>query len=108
MQTLALVTGGAGFIGSNVVRFLLNKGWKVRVIDNLSSGYRINLDRLDVEFIEGDVRDAKVTRGAYKGVDVGVSSGGVRRAAEVDRRSDFGRGNECVGRGECTREDAGA
>lgn len=69
MQTHALVTGGAGFIGSNVVRLLLSKGWKVRVIDNLSSGYKINLDGLDVEFVEGDVRDAEVTSDACKGVD---------------------------------------
>jgi nucleoside-diphosphate-sugar epimerase len=70
MSKKALVTGGAGFIGSNVVRFLLDKGWKVRVIDNLSSGYKINLDGLDVEFIEGDITDAQATYGACEGVDV--------------------------------------
>ncbi len=70
MINKALFTGGAGFIGSNVVRFLLDKGWKVRVIDNLSSGYKINLDGLDVDFIEGDITDAQVTYRSCEGVDV--------------------------------------
>ncbi len=53
----ALVTGGAGFIGSNVVKKLLLENWEVRVIDNLSSGYKENLKGLDVEFIQGDILD---------------------------------------------------
>ena len=54
-----LVTGGAGFIGSNLVRFLLDKGHKVSVIDDFSTGKRENLDELAdrVDLIEGDVRD---------------------------------------------------
>jgi UDP-glucose 4-epimerase len=51
----ALVTGGAGFIGSNIVKYLLNKKWEIRVIDNLSSGFKCNLDGLDVEFIECNI-----------------------------------------------------
>ncbi len=66
----ALVTGGAGFIGSNVVRYLLNKDWEVRIIDNLSSGYKENLDGLNVDFIESDINDAKITHDACKGIDV--------------------------------------
>lgn len=55
----ALVTGGAGFIGSNVARLLLDEGHQVVVMDNLLSGYRQNLDRLpEAEFVEADVRDA--------------------------------------------------
>jgi nucleoside-diphosphate-sugar epimerase len=57
----ALVTGGAGFIGSNVVQYLLGKEWEVRVVDNLSSGYESNLEGLDVEFIKGDIGNAQVT-----------------------------------------------
>ncbi|MBI4260163.1 MAG: NAD-dependent epimerase/dehydratase family protein, partial [Actinobacteria bacterium] len=54
-----LVTGGAGFIGSNLVRELLDRGFAVRVLDDLSTGRRENLDGVgsDVELIEGDVRD---------------------------------------------------
>lgn len=66
----ALVTGGAGFIGSNVVKYLLERDWEVRVIDNLSSGYKCNLDGLDVEFIEGDICDSQITMKACEGRDV--------------------------------------
>ena len=55
-----LVTGGAGFIGSNVVKMLLEEGHSVAVLDNFSSGYRCNLAPFpQVEVIEGDVRDAQ-------------------------------------------------
>jgi len=59
-MTTSLVTGGAGFIGSHLVRALLERGDKVRVLDNFSTGKRENLDSLrdDVEIIEGDLRDA--------------------------------------------------
>ena len=67
---LALVTGGAGFIGSNVVRKLLNEGWSVRVIDDLSTGYLSNLEGLDIEFIKASIVDSKITEDACRGVDV--------------------------------------
>ena len=51
-----LVTGGAGFIGSNLVRELLDRGDEVRVLDNFSTGNRANLDGLDVEIVEGELR----------------------------------------------------
>ncbi len=66
----ALVTGGAGFIGSNVVKYLLNKKWEVRVIDNLSTGYKCNLDEMNVDFIEGDICNAEITMEACKAIDV--------------------------------------
>ena len=60
-----LVTGGAGFIGSHIVRALLEQGASVRVLDNFSSGKRENLQGLEksknggrLEIHEGDVRDA--------------------------------------------------
>lgn len=54
----ALVTGGAGFIGCNLVRHLLASGHSVRVVDNLSTGFRANLDEVadDIDFVEGDLR----------------------------------------------------
>jgi nucleoside-diphosphate-sugar epimerase len=55
-MTRVLVTGGAGFIGSNLVRALLERGDDVRVLDNFSTGNRANLDGLDVEIVEGELR----------------------------------------------------
>ncbi len=63
-----LVTGGAGFIGSHIVEHFQGKA-EVRVLDNLRSGYRKNLDGFDVDFIEGDIRDRQVVRAAMQGVD---------------------------------------
>jgi UDP-glucose 4-epimerase len=66
----ALVTGGAGFIGSNLVRALLERGDEVRVLDNFSTGYRENLDSLDVELVEGDLRSYERVAAAVNGVEV--------------------------------------
>ena len=66
----ALVTGGAGFIGSNLVRALLERGDEVRVLDNFSSGYRQNLEQLEVELVEGDLRSYERVATAVKGVEV--------------------------------------
>jgi len=65
-----LVTGGAGFIGSNLVHRLVRDGARVRVLDNLSSGHRENLAGVaaDVEFVLGDLRDAAAVRAAARGV----------------------------------------
>ena len=62
----ALVTGGAGFIGSNVVGLLLQHGHEVLVIDDLSSGYRDNL-RPEATFREADVRNAETLRSVAAG-----------------------------------------
>ncbi len=66
-----LVTGGAGFIGSNIVKRLIELGEDVRVIDNFSSGRRSNIEPLldKLEFIEGDIRDFWTVVKAVKGVD---------------------------------------
>jgi len=65
----ALVTGGAGFIGSNLVDLLLAEGWTVRVLDNLTTGYRENVRGKQLEFTEGDVRDRRAVEGAVRAVD---------------------------------------
>jgi UDP-glucose 4-epimerase len=67
-MTRILVTGGAGFIGSHIVENFQGKA-EVRVLDNLRSGFKRNLDKLDVEFIEGSVTDRQIVRKAVQGVD---------------------------------------
>ena len=64
-----LVTGGAGFIGSNLVRYILDRGGEAVVLDNFATGKRENLaDVMDrIELIEGDIRDAETVRRAADG-----------------------------------------
>ena len=68
----ALVTGGGGFIGSNVVRALLARGDDVRVLDNFSTGSRANLAGLesDVQLVEGDLRSYERVHAAVRGAEV--------------------------------------
>jgi len=75
MDTLrVLVTGGAGFIGSHLVRELVSLGYEVRVLDNLSRGSLENLGEAlsEVELVLGDVRDPEVVARAISGVDAVV------------------------------------
>ena len=67
-----LVTGGAGFIGSNLVQALLERGDDVRVLDNFSTGSRANLAALgrEVEVVEGDLRSYERVHTAVRGVEV--------------------------------------
>jgi UDP-glucose 4-epimerase len=66
-----LVTGGAGFIGSHIVRALIARGDAVRILDDLSTGHRRNLDEAGAAiFIEGSILDAQTLRRAMDGVDV--------------------------------------
>lgn len=65
-----LVTGGAGFIGSNLVRELVRTGEQVRVIDNMISGREENLAavRSKIDWVQGDIRDDRVVRDAMRNV----------------------------------------
>ncbi len=68
-----LVTGGAGFIGSNLCEQLLEQGNQVRCLDNLSTGMRSNLEHLmehpSFQFIEGDIRDYKTCEQSTEGIE---------------------------------------
>ncbi len=66
------MTGGAGFIGSHLVTRLVDDGHSVRVVDNLSTGFKNNLRELlgRIEFREGDIRDARVCSEVVSGIDV--------------------------------------
>ncbi len=69
MAELGLVTGGAGFIGSHVAKALLKAGGRVRVLDDLSSGFTTNLPSdPSLELMEGDIREADTCRRALEGV----------------------------------------
>ena len=72
-NTKFLVTGGAGFIGSNLVEAILKLGCKVRVLDNFSTGKRENIieffDNENFELIEGDIRNLEDCKKACEGVD---------------------------------------
>lgn len=65
-----LITGGAGFIGSTIARALLEQGDFVRILDNFSTGKRENTAGLDVEIIEGDLRDPARVAEAVKDIDI--------------------------------------
>ncbi|NQT48186.1 MAG: NAD-dependent epimerase/dehydratase family protein [Chloroflexi bacterium] len=64
-----LVTGGAGFIGANLVRMLLENGYQLTVLDNLSAGGREYLDGLSIEFIQGDILDVELVNHVVPGHD---------------------------------------
>ena len=70
-MTSCLVTGGAGFIGSHLVRGLVARGDQVRVLDNLSTGHLHNLAGVSdqIDLIQGDLRDEAVVARAVQGVD---------------------------------------
>jgi nucleoside-diphosphate-sugar epimerase len=70
-MSLYLVTGGAGFIGSNIIEELVKRGEKVRILDNFSTGKRENLTPFldQIEMMEGDIRSYHIVRKAVEGVD---------------------------------------
>src|SRR5215831_545445 len=65
----ALITGGAGFVGSALTRLLLARGYDVVIYDDLSTGSLDHLKGLEIELVEGDVRDLERLTGALAGCD---------------------------------------
>jgi nucleoside-diphosphate-sugar epimerase len=72
LTTRVLVTGGAGFIGSNLADELIRQGASVRIIDNFVSGYRENLEEIsgDFDFVEGDLNDDQALARAIEGAEI--------------------------------------
>src|SRR5437870_95239 len=72
LSGLALVTGGAGFIGSHLAAALAENGARVRIIDDLSTGYRENIEQIggDVDFIDASVADESALKRALDGVEL--------------------------------------
>jgi nucleoside-diphosphate-sugar epimerase len=72
LSGIALVTGGAGFIGSHIASALANDGARVRVLDDLSTGHRENIDEIggDVDFIQGSVADEELLNKALENVEL--------------------------------------
>lgn len=89
-ESLFLVTGGAGFIGSNLCEAILNMGYKVRCLDDLSTGKKANVDMFlghpNYEFVLGDIKDLDVCLSACEGVDYVLNQaawGSVPRSIEM-------------------------
>lgn len=89
-NSLFLVTGGAGFIGSNLCEAILNMGYRVRCLDDLSTGNQENVDMFlnnpNYEFIKGDIKDLDTCMKACKGVDFVLNQaawGSVPRSIEM-------------------------
>ncbi len=89
-DSLFLVTGGAGFIGSNLCEAILNMGYRVRCLDDLSTGKQANVDMFvshpNYEFIKGDIKDLDTCLKACKGVDYVLNQaawGSVPRSIEM-------------------------
>ena len=89
-ESLFLVTGGAGFIGSNLCEAILKLGYRVRCLDDLSTGKQANVDPFidnpDYEFIKGDIKDLDTCMQACKGVDFVLNEaawGSVPRSIEM-------------------------
>ena len=66
----AMVTGGAGFIGSHIARRLAGQGYRLRVLDDLSTGVAVNLIGTPAKLVEGDIRSRSTVSKAMSGVDL--------------------------------------
>lgn len=80
-----LITGGAGFVGSNLARAVSQRGAEVRVLDNLTTGHPRNLAGLEAELVEGDVRDVEAVAAAVEGIDFVLHHAAVASVPESNR-----------------------
>lgn len=80
-----LVTGGAGFIGSNIVETLVRQGRSARVLDNCSTGSLSNLETVidEIEFVQGDIRDLPLVREAVNGIDYVIHQAALSSVARL-------------------------
>jgi UDP-N-acetylglucosamine/UDP-N-acetylgalactosamine 4-epimerase len=90
-----LITGGAGFIGANLSEYLLQHGFEIRILDDLSNGREKNIKELkskyDFDFIEGDIQDLNLCIEATKGIDYVLHQaawGSVPRSIEMPLKYD--------------------
>jgi UDP-N-acetylglucosamine/UDP-N-acetyl-alpha-D-glucosaminouronate 4-epimerase len=72
LSGIALVTGGAGFIGSHIARALIERGARVRIIDNLSTGYLENINEIggDIDFVKASITDAQALKRVLENVEL--------------------------------------
>lgn len=72
LSGIAMVTGGAGFVGSHIASGLLTGGARVRILDDLSTGHRENIDEIggDIDFIQGSVADEQLLEKAFENVEL--------------------------------------
>src|SRR6185369_10614649 len=70
LSGIALVTGGAGFIGSHIASALAASGARLRIIDDLSTGYRENLEEIKADFVQASLADENTLRRALEDVEL--------------------------------------
>ena len=89
----ALITGGAGFIGSHMADELISDGWKVTVLDNLITGKRENLEHLSgdpsLRFVEGDVSDKDLLKRLLNGTEITVKNNSLSNYPECHNTDPF-------------------
>lgn len=105
--SIFLVTGGAGFIGSNLCEAILNLGYNVRCLDDLSTGKQANVDLFidnpNYEFIKGDIKDLDTCMKVCEGVDYVLNQAAWRSVSgwrparpSLTSRIHAGRTSECA------------
>lgn len=83
-----LITGGAGFIGTHMSNFLINKNYKVKIIDNLIYGSEKNIHSKAI-FVKGDIRNKQLLIKEFKGIDVVIHLAAMSRSGPSDNEIDF-------------------